>query len=190
MTPARRGQNLWAYTAQFGNGFSGTLSLEDPSGHNKAGTLDLQGVAFFGLNGTVVNDNGLVANNAGAGFGFRVPDVVANLRVDQAWGFAGISASLHDASGAYYNTAPVVNACAVTGNCVNNGHPEDKYGWALAGGAKFNLPGGDTVGFEHQLQQMQHVRIIHPSCHLGQEPITGRLVRDVPLAAQLLSMIA
>ena len=140
------GQNLWAYTAQFGNGFSGTLSLEDPSGHNKAGTLDLQGVAFFGLNGVVVNDNGLVANNAGAGFGFRVPDVVANLRVDQAWGFAGISASLHDASGAYYNTA-VVNACAVTGNCVNNGHPEDKYGWALAGGAKFNLPGGDMIGF-------------------------------------------
>ena len=141
------GENLWAYTAQFGNGFSGTLSLEDPSGHNKAGTLDLQGVAFFGLNGTVVNDNGLVANNAGAGFGFRVPDVVANLRVDQAWGFAGISVALHDASGAYYNTAPVVNACAVTGNCVNNGHPEDKYGWALAGGAKFNLPGGDMIGF-------------------------------------------
>ena len=32
-------------------------------------------------------------------------------------------------------------------NCVNNGHPEDKYGWALAGGAKFNLAGGDMVGF-------------------------------------------
>ena len=30
---------------------------------------------------------------------------------------------------------------------VNNGHPEDKYGWAMAGGAKFNLPGGDMVGF-------------------------------------------
>ena len=28
-----------------------------------------------------------------------------------------------------------------------NGHPEDKYGWALAGGAKFNLPGGDMIGF-------------------------------------------
>ena len=140
------GQNLWAYTAQFGNGFSGTLSLEDPSGHNKAGTVDTTAVNFFNFNGVVVNDNGLVANNAGAGFGFRVPDVVANLRVDQAWGFAGISASLHDASGAYYNTA-VVNACAVTGNCVNNGHPEDKYGWALAGGAKFNLPGGDMIGF-------------------------------------------
>ena len=37
--------------------------------------------------------------------------------------------------------------CGITGNCVNNGHPEDKYGWALAGGAKFNLQGGDMVGF-------------------------------------------
>src|SRR4051812_48488559 len=34
------GQNLWAYTAQFGNGFSGTLSLEDPA-TRKGGTVDL-----------------------------------------------------------------------------------------------------------------------------------------------------
>ena len=71
---------------------------------------------------------------------------------------------LHDASGAYY-TSPAVNGCSVTtaqaviggadpvasnstpSSCVNNGHPEDKYGWALAGGAKFNLTGGDMVGF-------------------------------------------
>ena len=32
-------------------------------------------------------------------------------------------------------------------NNVNNGHPEDKYGWAMAGGARFNLQGGDMVGF-------------------------------------------
>ena len=30
---------------------------------------------------------------------------------------------------------------------VGNGHPADKYGWALAGGAKFNLTGGDMIGF-------------------------------------------
>ena len=60
-----------------------------------------------------------------------MPDIIANLRLDQAWGFVGISAALHDASGAYYATP----------NVVNNGHPEDKYGWALAGGAKFNLAG-------------------------------------------------
>ena len=30
------GGNVWAYTAQFGNGFSGTLSLESLTGHNRA----------------------------------------------------------------------------------------------------------------------------------------------------------
>src|SRR4051794_5986504 len=128
------GQNLWAYTAQFGNGFSGTLSIEDPATRKVNGTVDVTNAAFFGQNGVVVNDNGLTINPT---FGFRVPDVVANLRVDQAWGFAGISAALHDASAAYYATP----------NVVNNGHPEDRYGWALAGGAKFNLPGGDMIGF-------------------------------------------
>ena len=123
------GQNLWAYTAQFGNGFSGTLSLEDPATRKGGGTVDVTAAAFFGANGAIVNDNGLTINNAN--FGFRVPDVIANLRLDQAWGFVGISAALHDASGAYYATP----------NVVNNGHPEDKYGWALAGGAKFNLAG-------------------------------------------------
>ena len=38
------GQNLWAYTAQFGNGFSGTLSLEDPA-TRKGGTVDLAAAA-------------------------------------------------------------------------------------------------------------------------------------------------
>jgi len=132
------GQNLWAYTAQFGNGFSGTLSLEDPATRKGTGTIDVTAPAFFGFNGATVNDNGMTINTgAGGGFGFRVPDVVANLRVDQAWGFAGISAALHDASGAYY----------LTPNNVNNGHPEDKYGWALAAGARFNLAGGDMIGF-------------------------------------------
>jgi len=72
-----------------------------------------------------------------AQFGFRVPDLVANLRVDQAWGFAGVSVALHDVSGAYF----------LTPNSVNNGHPDDKYGWAVAAGAKFNIQGGDAVGF-------------------------------------------
>jgi Porin subfamily len=126
------GENLWAYTAQFGNGFSGTLSLEDPA-TRKLGTLDVTQASFFGL-GAIANDNGLTINPT---FGFRVPDIIANLRVDQAWGFAGISAALHDVSGAYYNTPNLDTA----------GHPADKYGWAVAGGAKFNLQGGDAMGF-------------------------------------------
>jgi hypothetical protein len=138
------GQNLWAYTVQFGNGFSGTLSLEDPASRGKT-TIDAT-AAFFAANGTIVNDNGMTVNTgAGGGFGFRVPDVVANLRVDQAWGFAGVSGLIHDASGAYYN-APFIGQ-APSLNSVNNGHPSDKYGWAAAAGAKFNLQGGDMVGF-------------------------------------------
>jgi hypothetical protein len=40
-----------------------------------------------------------------------------------------------------------------------------------------------TVGLEHQLQQMQHVRMIHPSCcHLGQQPIMSDIVK---IAAQI-----
>jgi Porin subfamily len=129
------GQNLWAYTAQFGNGFSGTISLEDPATRKGGGTVDVTAAGFFGANGAIINDNGMTINNAN--FGFRVPDLIANLRVDQQWGFAGISAALHDASAAYYQTP----------NSVINGHPADKYGWAVAGGAKFNLAGGDAWGF-------------------------------------------
>jgi Porin subfamily len=130
------GQNLWAYTAQFGNGFSGTLSMEDPA-TRKLFTLDVTAPLFFGQ-GAITGDNAFtIQPGPGALFGFRVPDLIANLRVDQAWGFAGVSVALHDVSGAYYGTA----------NSDINGHPADKYGWAVAGGAKFNLQGGDAIGF-------------------------------------------
>jgi hypothetical protein len=121
------GITVWAYTAQFGNGFSGTLSLEDPKGHNRAATVDAS-AATFGVNAAVTGDTAF-ADQAATLNGFRVPDVIANLRVDQAWGFAGISSALHDASGAFAN-----------------GHPADQLGWAVAVGGKLNLAGGDMVG--------------------------------------------
>jgi hypothetical protein len=158
------GQNLWAYTAQFGNGFSGTVSVEDPA-TRKLGTVDVALTNFFGANALVAPDNAFTLNNNGAtllgsgtilpfttpaAFGFRVPDLIANLRVDQAWGFAGVSVALHDVSGAYYSATPATvvgaNPAVVTTNNVANGHPDDKYGWAVAAGAKFNLPGGDAWG--------------------------------------------
>jgi hypothetical protein len=130
------GQNLWAYTAQFGNGFSGTISLEDPA-TRKLNTIDLAQNGFLIPSAALVNDNAFTIAPGGALNGFRVPDLIANLRVDQQWGFAGISAALHDVSGAYFGGP----------NDVRNGHPSDRYGWAVAGGAKFNLQGGDAAGF-------------------------------------------
>jgi hypothetical protein len=132
------GITVWAYTAQFGNGFSGTLSLESLTGHNRSlavhSVVDNTQAGFFALNGIIIGDNAFGLNPTN---GFRMPDVVVNLRVDQAWGFAGISGALHDASGAYWQSPDLVN----------NGHPNDKLGWALAAGAKFNLQGGDMLGF-------------------------------------------
>jgi hypothetical protein len=133
----RTGQNLWAYTAEFGDGFSTTLSLEDPATH-KAFTFDATAPNFFGLNGGAIPDNAFTDNGGGSptSFGLRVPDIVGNLRVDRTWGFAGVSIALHDASGAYYATL----------NETVRGHPAETYGWAAAAGANFNLPGGDAIG--------------------------------------------
>jgi hypothetical protein len=131
------GADVLGYTAQFGYGFSGTLSLEDPNGHNKANTFDISRAGFFAINGGSSNDNafnqqGTVVSNNGS----RLPDIIANLRVDQAWGYVGVSAAIHDASGAYF----------LEPDNVANGHPADKLGWAAAAGFQVRLPGGDGVG--------------------------------------------
>jgi hypothetical protein len=142
------GQNLWAYTAQFGNGLSGSISLEDPA-TRKFPVYDQTCGPFTPTNALAPQDNAFALNGVPCGvaaghFGFRVPDIIGNLRVDQAWGWAGVSAALHDVSGAYW----------LTPNNVNNGHPADKYGWAVAVGAQFNVGTGaggipaDTWGFQ------------------------------------------
>jgi hypothetical protein len=135
-TTVSNGLPVWAYTAQFGNGVTGTLSLEDPAvGHGRAQVVDANVPGFFAVNGVVVGDTAFAQTTVGV-TGMRMPDIVVNSRVDQAWGFAGVSAVLHDASGGYYGNP----------NNVNNGHPADKVGWAAAVGGKLNLPGGDSVG--------------------------------------------
>jgi hypothetical protein len=73
-------------------------------------------------------------------FGFHVPDVIGNVRVDQAWGYAGVSAALHDVGAAYYGTP----------NLIPNGRPDNEWGWAVAAGLSLNIPGmpGDRFGVQ------------------------------------------
>ncbi len=66
------GKAIAGYTAQFGNGFSANIALEDPT------------FANFGIVGGVYE--------AGAG----IPDVVGNLSVDQAWGSAQVMGAAHE----------------------------------------------------------------------------------------------
>ena len=104
---------VMGYTAQFGNGFSATIAAEAP---RKTQIL-------FGGQGTSIG-----VNQYG---GFQAPDVVANLRVDQAWGSAQIMGALHEVNALYYGPA--------TSN-VNAGHPDDRLGWVIGAGFKLNAP--------------------------------------------------
>ncbi|MGI6245436.1 MAG: porin [Pseudochelatococcus sp.] len=98
--------NLLAYTATFGSGFSATLSLEDRN--NRQVSPALYDVA-----------------------GQRVPDVVANIRVDQDWGSAQLSGALHQLnSGTIYNPWGAQWSTRV----------DTTYGWAVQGGVKLKVP--------------------------------------------------
>src|SRR3981189_2268128 len=83
------GVNNIQYTAQFGNGVSGTIGLDDPTVFNRTSVYNL----FTGLNAV-----GTTGNAYG---GVWAPDVVGNIRVDQAWGLFQISAAAHQVNGSY-----------------------------------------------------------------------------------------
>jgi len=148
------GWKVFAYTAQFGNGFSSTVSVEEPRSF-----------------GTAPPSSGIFNTNLGNGFVLgttpaantdkaktRFPDVVSNWRVDQAWGSAQIMAAAHDVSAGYYaatvavpagttcigaaSVAPLAVAGTMTGS-ETCGHPADKVGWAAGAGIKINAYGGD-----------------------------------------------
>ena len=119
---------VWGYTAQFGGGFSATLAAEE---RRDSQNIDFSGAAGAlggmgapGTNGVIV---GSIANTSGYG-GWQSPDVVANLRVDQAWGSAQVMGALHEVNAGYYGTTPIT------------GHPGDTWGYVVGGGLKINTP--------------------------------------------------
>ena len=132
--------NGLAYTATFGGGFSATLSLEDEVSHRGRSTVPnvIGGTAVGPLVPPVLPP--AAGALAGAGFntqflGTRMPDIVANLRVDQPWGSAQLSAAVHRVGVGIYNVAAIG---AVPGNTLLN--KSDSLGFAVQGGVKFNLP--------------------------------------------------
>ncbi|WP_200888694.1 porin, partial [Staphylococcus aureus] len=96
-----------AYTAEFGNGVSATLSLEDAQPYRSAGVVNTSlggSNALLGPFGGATTSYGAVANTfqGNAQGGDHVPDVVANLRLDQAWGSLHVGAAAHEVHGTYY----------------------------------------------------------------------------------------
>ncbi|OKO81343.1 porin [Bradyrhizobium sp. NAS96.2] len=118
------GVNQFTYTAQFGNGVSLSLSAQDQTAYYQAG-----------VNNTLAGGAYGTSDYAGT----IAPDLVAMLRVDQAWGLFQASFAAHDNHAAYY------------GGTELTGHPDDKWGWAgqLALSIK-NIPTGpgDTINVQ------------------------------------------
>jgi hypothetical protein len=86
------------------------------------------------------------ASNAYAGV--HMPDIVGNIRIDQAWGMFQLSAALHEVD-ASYNTLGA-GAASVTGSALS-GHPDTKYGGSVMAALQIkNLPtgAGDDIKFD------------------------------------------
>jgi len=108
------GWMVLGYTAQFGNGLSATLAAE---------MRRMTMINYFSAGGAALG------NATGVGYGgFQVPDVVANLRVDQAWGSAQVMGALHMVNANYYLDTPLT------------AHPDDELGFAVGAGIKLNAP--------------------------------------------------
>jgi len=141
------GVNNIQYTAQFGNGVSGTIGLDDPTVFNRTTVANLT----LGLGAT-----GALANAYG---GVHYPDLVGNIRVDQAWGLFQISGALHEVNASYnvLNTTAVpagatgLAGAASTGFSEINGHPDSKVGGSVMVALNIkNIPTGpgDDIKFD------------------------------------------
>ena len=111
---AGNGADLFAYTAQLGNGVSASISAEN-NNSRRMGVATTTGTADYTL---------------GTQPGQTMPDLVGNLRIDQAWGSAQVMGAAH----------------AI--NTTTAGVDTNKYGYALGAGLKVNLPmlgKGDSI---------------------------------------------
>ncbi|WP_439360308.1 porin [Bradyrhizobium sp. DASA03007] len=122
------GVNQFTYTADFGQGITAAFSAQDQVAYYTSNIWNVSGATVAGL---ATGAYGAIDSG-----GSRSPDLVAMVRVDQAWGLVQASVAAHDNHAGYY------------GADETTGHPGDKWGWAaqLALSIK-NIPtgAGDTI---------------------------------------------
>jgi len=133
------GVNQIQYTAQFGNGVSASIGLDDPVVWDRTNVFNLA----LPLNAVLTSGNAYA--------GVHAPEVVGNIRIDQAWGLFQISGAAHEVSGSY-NTLNTLGAAlpnvGVAGASPNNlseisGHPDTKWGGAVMAALQIkNIPTG------------------------------------------------
>jgi Porin subfamily len=166
----RGATNLLAYTATFGGGWSATLSMEDPQerrypiiGLDAAGIPTLATViaGAGAVGGSVILPGPLGGPfNVGLQQKNSMPDIVANVRVDQTWGSFQLSGAIHQISvvgttntqvgvptiipGVVNPITGIAGPATVIPNNVTVGtqgfRPDTEYGYAIQAGLKVNLP--------------------------------------------------
>ncbi|WP_426407469.1 porin [Bradyrhizobium ganzhouense] len=147
------GVNQFAYTADFGQGITGSLAAEEDTTLT-SGQSNLWNVTGFTASSAVSGAGAIVTTSAAANAaaaliqgnygvqawgGTRSPDLVGAIRVDQAWGLAQVSVAAKDLHPAYYGTTEPT------------GHPSDKWGWAVQGALSIkNIPtgAGDSINLQ------------------------------------------
>jgi len=128
------GVNNIQYTAQFGNGVSGTIGLDDPTVFNRTAIYNLS----TGVNAVGVGGNAYAGTHA--------PDVVGNIRVDQAWGLLQFSAAAHEVDGSYNVLAAGALPSALS---EISGHPDTKWGGSAMAALQIkNIPTGAGDDFK------------------------------------------
>ena len=114
---------LIAYTAQLGNGVSATLSVEDGTARRIGAPTGFAG--FTQVGALITAFASAVGFGASVYGGSIVPDIVANVRVDQAWGSAQIMGALHEVRVADQFTGPASGR---------------EWGYAVGGGFEIKTP--------------------------------------------------
>src|ERR1700758_3838463 len=103
------GVNNIQYPAQFGNGVSASIGLDDPTVWDRTPLYNLA----LGVSGSGTGTN--------AYGGWDVPGIVGDVKVDQAWGLFQWSAAAHDVNGSYNTLAA---GGVPTTASILSGHPE------------------------------------------------------------------
>jgi hypothetical protein len=129
------GTDIVAYTWQLGNGWSISVDMEDGTGPGRTRRVINASAAannFTQATGAATPTTPGITSWAQAAWS---PDFAGNIRVDQAWGSAQLSAAAHNLSGTYYTGPAGAVGGAAPGSTIF-GHPGDEWGFAVQAGLR------------------------------------------------------
>ena len=128
------GRYVAAYTHQFGNGISASLSLEDGKERKRGNYNGAAPLTAWGVTAGATGQTGAPGTDSRGGNTW--PEIVGQLRIDQAWGGFHLSGNILNNHVAY--------GCAGVAGCteISGATPSDKIGGGVNAAFKFNMPTG------------------------------------------------